>query len=105
MTTIVPTADTYTPKQLKLDVDGKKLYWSDREGMRVQRAAFDGSELETLVTVATGDAARQDARNWCGGLALDFAHGFVYWTQKGPDNGMARRIEPAMPLSGPFWVQ
>jgi hypothetical protein len=92
---IVRTGDTYTPKQLKLDAAGKKLYWSDREGMRVQRAGLDGSGLETLVTVATGATARKDAANWCVGLGLDLANGFFYWTQKGPDNGMVGSIRRA----------
>jgi hypothetical protein len=87
VSTIVPTGDTYTPKQLKLDAAAGELYWSDREGMRIQRARVDGSGLQTLVTVASGSAARKDAANWCVGLALDLTHGFVYWTQKGPDNG------------------
>jgi len=95
VTTIVAAGLTYTPKQLKLDVAGQKLYWSDREGMRIQRAAVDGSALETLVTVASGESARKDARNWCVGLALDLVHGFIYWTQKGPDNGMLGSIRRA----------
>jgi hypothetical protein len=95
VTTIVATGMTYTPKQLKLDLAGQKLYWSDREGMRIQRAATDGSGLETVVTVATGDTARKDAGNWCVGLALDLVHGFVYWTQKGPDNGKVGSIRRA----------
>jgi len=95
VTTIVATGMTYTPKQLKLDLAGQKLYWSDREGMRIQRAGIDGSGLETLVIVATGDTARKDAGNWCVGLALDLLHGFVYWTQKGPDNGKVGSIRRA----------
>ncbi|HET7541537.1 MAG TPA: hypothetical protein VFK05_16795 [Polyangiaceae bacterium] len=95
VTTIVPAGGSYTPKQLKLDLGGKRLYWSDREGMRIQSAASDGSGLETLITVATGDSARKDAQNWCVGLALDLTHGFVYWTQKGPDDGMVGSIRRA----------
>src|SRR5437763_16898615 len=34
-TTIVPQGGTLTPKQLQLDKRNGKLYWSDREGMRV----------------------------------------------------------------------
>src|ERR1700690_1438867 len=49
LTTIVPAGGTHTPKQLQLDKKNGKLYWSDREGMRVMRANLDGSELETLV--------------------------------------------------------
>ncbi len=39
VTTVVPTGGSFTPKQLKLDLAGERLYWSDREGMRIQRAA------------------------------------------------------------------
>lgn len=83
VTTIVPVAGTWTPKQLKLDARHGKLYWSDREGMRIMRANLDGSNIETLVETAQGDAAREDARNWCVGIALDVDGGKVYWTQKG----------------------
>ncbi|HEY6467131.1 MAG TPA: hypothetical protein VIY69_14120 [Candidatus Acidoferrales bacterium] len=83
VTTIVPVAGTWTPKQLKLDAKHGKLYWSDREGMRIMRANLDGSNIETLVETAQGDAAREDARNWCVGIALDVDGGKVYWTQKG----------------------
>jgi hypothetical protein len=95
VTTIVAAGGSYTPKQLKLDLEKQQLYWSDREGMRIQRAALDGSGLETLITVATGASARKNAQNWCVGLALDLVHGFIYWTQKGPDNGMVGSIRRA----------
>src|SRR5262245_58748859 len=29
---IIPQGVTYTPKQMHLDKDGKKIYWCDREG-------------------------------------------------------------------------
>jgi len=35
---IVPQGVTHTPKQLHLDKENGKLYWCDREGMRVMRA-------------------------------------------------------------------
>lgn len=95
VTTIVAKGGSYTPKQLRLDAAGQKLYWSDREGMRIQRASLDGSQIETLLTVATGDAARKDASNWCVGFALDLANGYFYWTQKGPDDGMVGSIRRA----------
>ena len=38
MTTIVPPGGTFTPKQIQIDKVNGKLYWSDREGMRVMRA-------------------------------------------------------------------
>ena len=95
LTTIVPAGGTFTPKQLKLDAAHRKLYWSDREGMRVMRANLDGSNIETLVETARGEAARADARNWCVGIALDVAGGKVYWTQKGGDNAGVGSIRRA----------
>src|SRR3982074_2465459 len=92
LTEIVPPGGTFTPKQLQLDKQNGKLYWSDREGMRVMRANLDGSELETLIETGHGDEERRDARNWCVGIALDVARGHVYWTQKGSDNAGQGRI-------------
>src|ERR1700730_6532632 len=34
LTNIVPAGGTFTPKQLQFDNKNRKLYWSDREGMR-----------------------------------------------------------------------
>jgi hypothetical protein len=99
-TTIIAKGDTYTPKQMKIDLASNKLYWSDREGMRVMRANVDGTQLETLVTVATGDTARADQSNFCVGVAVDTAGGWLYWTQKGPTVGHVgsiRRAHIAMP--------
>jgi hypothetical protein len=98
LTTVVPSAGTWTPKQLKLDSKHGKLYWSDREGMRVMRANLDGSNIETLVETAQGDDARKDARNWCVGIALDVEGGKVYWTQKGSGgNGRVLRANLEIP--------
>ena len=57
--TVVPPGATFTPKQLHLDSHNHKLYWSDREGMRVMRSNLDGSQIETLVdsSQATRDRA------------------------------------------------
>src|SRR6266481_5915055 len=85
--TIVPEGATFTPKQLKLDKRGGKVYWSDREGMRIMRANLDGSEIETLVDTSQGEARPgRDAKKWCVGIAVDHNGGKVYWTQKGGDN-------------------
>jgi DNA-binding beta-propeller fold protein YncE len=98
VTTIVPEAGTWTPKQLKLDAKHGKLYWSDREGMRIMRANLDGSNIETLVEAAEGDAARKDATNWCVGIALDVDGGKIYWTQKGSGgNGRIFRANLEIP--------
>jgi DNA-binding beta-propeller fold protein YncE len=95
VTTIVKTGGTWTGKQLVLDKKNGKLYWSDREGLRVMRVNLDGSKLETLVETGRGDEARKDQRNWCVGMALDLAGGKIYWTQKGGDNANAGTIRRA----------
>jgi sugar lactone lactonase YvrE len=93
LTTIVAVGGTHTPKQLQFDKKNEKLYWSDREGMRVMRASLDGSKLETLVDTSNGDPRPgSDATKWCVGIALDTDRGHIYWTQKGPDNAGQGRI-------------
>jgi sugar lactone lactonase YvrE len=90
-TTIVPTGGTYTPKQLHFDAAARKLYWGDREGMRVMRCDLDGSNVETLVQTGQGDNDRRDETNWCVGVTVDHVGGHLYWTQKGPsDAGLGR---------------
>jgi hypothetical protein len=89
---IVPQGVTHTPKQIHLDKDGGKLYWCDREGMRVMRANLDGSQVETLVETGRGDEQRRDQTRWCVGITIDPKLGKIYWTQKGPDNGGLGRI-------------
>jgi hypothetical protein len=89
---IVPQGVTFTPKQLHLDKENGKLYWCDREGMRVMRANLDGSHVETLVEAGRGDADRRDQNRWCVGITVDPVRQHIYWTQKGPDNGEQGRV-------------
>jgi sugar lactone lactonase YvrE len=89
---IVPQGRTFTPKQIQLDKKNNKLYWCDREGMRVMRCNLDGSQIETLVETGRGDADRHDQTRWCVGITLDSERKQIYWTQKGPDNGDRGRI-------------
>jgi hypothetical protein len=90
--TIVPPGATFTPKQIQLDKKNGKLYWGDREGMRVMRCNLDGSQIETLVETGRGEVDRRDQTRWCVGIAIDHKRGQIYWTQKGPDNGELGRI-------------
>jgi len=93
ITHIVPPGGTFTPKQLQLDKKNRKLYWCDREGMRVMRANLDGSNIQTLVDTSEGDSRPgKDIRKWCVGIVLDVEAGKLYWTQKGPDNAGDGRI-------------
>jgi hypothetical protein len=84
---IVPQGVTHTPKQMHLDKENGKLYWSDREGMRVMRANLDGSQVETLVETGRGDDDRRDETRWCVGITIDPKLRKIYWTQKGPTKG------------------
>jgi hypothetical protein len=90
--TIVPNGKTFTPKQLQLDKRNGRLYWCDREGMRVMRSSLDGSHLETLIQTGKGEADRADLTRWCVGIAIDVEDGKLYWTQKGIDNAGVGRI-------------
>jgi hypothetical protein len=93
LTTILAEGKTHTPKQLQLDKDHGKLYWSDREGMRIMRANIDGTKIETLVDTSHGDSRPgPDATKWCVGIALDLGRRQIYWTQKGRDNAGEGRI-------------
>lgn len=90
--TIIPKGVTYTPKQIHLDKANGKLYWSDREGMRVMRSSLDGSQAEILVQTGQGEVDRRDQTRWCVGITIDPKRGHIYWTQKGPDNAELGRI-------------
>jgi hypothetical protein len=89
---IVPRGVTFTPKQIQLDKKNGRLYWCDREGMRVMRSNLDGSQIETLVEAGRGDADRRDQTRWCVGITIDPVRQHIYWTQKGPDKGGQGRI-------------
>jgi hypothetical protein len=89
---IIPEGGTFTPKQLHLEKKSGKLYWSDREGMRIMRANLDGSQVETLVEAGEGEGDRRNPSNWCVGITVDPVRGQVYWTQKGDDDSEHGRI-------------
>ena len=89
---IIPQGVTFTPKQMHLDKENGKLYWCDREGMRVMRANLDGSQVETLVETGRGESDRRDQTRWCVGITIDPVQRKIYWTQKGPDNAGLGRI-------------
>ena len=91
--TIIGKGKTFTPKQLHLEKKSGKLYWCDREGMRVMRSNLDGSDIETLVDTSNGEARPgTDLIKWCVGIAVDPVRGQIYWTQKGPDDAGKGRI-------------
>lgn len=90
---IIPDGGTFTPAQLQLEKDAGKLYWCDREGMRVMRANLDGSNIETLIDSSQGDTRPgSDQTKWCVGINVDPDRGQIYWAQKGPDDAGEGRI-------------
>jgi sugar lactone lactonase YvrE len=92
-TIIVPEGGTFTPKQLHLEKTSGKLYWCDREGMRVMRCNLDGSQIETLVDTSRGEERPgKDQTKWCVGITVDPMRGKFYWTQKGGDDAGVGRI-------------
>ena len=91
--TIIGEGETFTAKQLHLEKKSGKLYWCDREGMRVMRANLDGSNIETLIDTSKGDARPGiDLTKWCVGITVDPDRKQIYWTQKGPDDAGKGRI-------------
>lgn len=91
--TIIQEGQVHTPKQIKIDHDNKKLYFCDREGLRIHRCNFDGSEHEIIIQ--TGNHQTQDIEDqtkWCVGIAVDPKAGKFYWSQKGPSKAGKGRI-------------
>jgi hypothetical protein len=79
-------------KQLHLDRANGKLYWSDREGVRVMRVNLDGSCIKTLVQTGQGENDRHDATRWRVGITVDPLRKQIYSTQKGGDNAGVGRV-------------
>ncbi|KAI1109515.1 hypothetical protein F5Y14DRAFT_455951 [Nemania sp. NC0429] len=101
---IVPRGVVHTPKQLVVEPTTKKIYFCDREGMRVARCNYDGGSLEFLVTI--GDWRDEGIGNkdkWCVGIAVSPKRGKFYWTQKGPPKSGTGRIFCA-DIDGPATV-
>ncbi|KPM37996.1 hypothetical protein AK830_g8557 [Neonectria ditissima] len=91
---IVSRGLIHTPKQLTVDNESSKLYIGDREGLRVMRCNFDGSELETLIETGNWHDKEEmaDQTRWCVGVTVSPTTGKFYWTQKGPSKGSKGRI-------------
>ncbi|KAF9771293.1 hypothetical protein IL306_011072 [Fusarium sp. DS 682] len=93
--TVVPRGQVHTPKQLDMSQESKKIYFCDREGLRIHRCNLDGSKHEIIVQ--TGDFAKEpekvmDQTNWPVGITVSDKLGKIFWTQKGPSKGNGGRI-------------
>lgn len=89
--TILPEGSFVTGKQCIFDAATQRLYWCDREGMRVMSCKLDGSGLHTHVQTGTGDDKFNPGLH-CVGVAVDAEGGWLYWTQKGAPKGGEGRI-------------
>ena len=68
------TTRTFTVKvTAPLPESQGKMYWTDRETDKIQRANLDGSQIEDLVTTGL---------HYPNGLALDVTGGKMYWTDE-----------------------
>lgn len=63
---IIPRGHVHTPKQLAIDDKNKKLYFCDREGMRVHRANLDGSDHEIIIETGSfnNPEQKEDQTRW-----------------------------------------
>jgi len=84
---IVPVGKFVTGKQITFDAKSGRIYWCDREGLRVMSCRTDGSDLTTHVQTGTTAEHRQDRRRHPVGVTVDREAGFLYWTQKGKPKG------------------
>lgn len=98
--TLIEPGTVNTPKQLAIDREAGKLYFSDREGCAVYRCSLDGSELERLVSRPQTNDGPSDVQDWCVGIAISRQHNRFYWTQKGAPKSGKGRIFSA-PINAP----
>lgn len=90
---VLPEGTVHTPKQLVVDETSKRLYFCDREGLRVHRCDFDGKNHEVLICNGDFDTKEQeDQKLWCVGITVDVKRGKFYWSQKGPSKANQGRI-------------
>lgn len=86
---------------MTLDSSARKIYFADREGARIYRCNFDGTQLEVVIDNnlevvvdknKTDPTGAGDVMTWCVGITVAPSLGKFYWTQKGPSKGGKGRI-------------
>ena len=93
--TVIAEGEVHTGKQLHIDQEAKKIYFCDREGLRVHRCNLDGSAHEIIVQ--TGDWKSEpekvkDQKHWPVGVTVSHRLNKVFWTQKGGPKSSEGRI-------------
>lgn len=94
--TLLPPGSAHTPKQLTVDdrPEAQKVYFCDREGMRIHRCNYDGGEHQILLKTGSfkNEDEKKDLTRWCVGITVDPVQNHLYWTQKGPSKAGQGRI-------------
>lgn len=93
--TVVKTGEVHTPKQLTIDQESNKLYYCDREGLRVWRCNLDGTHQEVIYK--TGDWEKEPEKSadptlWPVGVTISKKLNRFFWTQKGHSKAGEGRI-------------
>ena len=91
---VVKPGEVHTPKQLTIDEEGQKIYYCDREGLRVMRCNLDGSQQETIYQTGNWKTGpnKTDATLWPVGVTLSRKLQRFFWTQKGRPKSNEGRI-------------
>lgn len=92
---VLQPGEVHTAKQMIIDQENNKIYFCDREGLRVMRCNLDGTQRETLYQ--SGDWQTEpekvaDAAFWPVGIAVSKRLKKFFWTQKGHSKAGEGRI-------------
>ncbi|RMZ78005.1 hypothetical protein DV737_g4122, partial [Chaetothyriales sp. CBS 132003] len=92
---VVKPGEVHTPKQTFIDQDANKIYYCDREGLRVWRCNLDGTGQEVIFK--SGDWQKEPEKGanptyWPVGIAISKKLNKFFWTQKGHSKASEGRI-------------
>lgn len=93
--TVIPEGQCHTPKQLTIDQESKKIYFSDREGLTIRRCNLDGSDVEILYQSGKWQdepEKKSDPTFWPVGITISKKLNKLLWTQKGHSKANEGRI-------------
>ena len=96
----LPGISDGAPEVHIIDPDSPSIYWTDEWANKIQRANFDGTRVEDLVTTGLKSPS---------GIALDVVGGKMYWTDSGTAkihraNFDGTRVEDLVGLTAPYSI-
>lgn len=71
-----------TPKQLKLDEVGRKVYFAEREGRRIYRAPMDGAKVKADLEIMVDYTSQPESAHQFVGVEIDASRKQFYWTDR-----------------------